>query len=389
MSELACNIVLYRPDAEKLARTFPTWQVEALLEQADQLIERGLADLARFSRLDYAWHELESDLEVQEKKLGMYQRSAAEEVLEREPVEPREAAHAEAASGDAEEPEAAPPAEGGEVAAHFEEPAAEQAPQSSLDVRVEAVQRKKKLAEPGGPFALNEQRDLVLRRLCHDYEAAVDRCVVAELGLKLFYGHEPKSRPLPTEAESLGTSMTSLALWIREARHVLAMCRLREESFVRVVSVRSLLNRNAWALLRHARDSYAIKLQVPVDLFREHDNCRISGISAYLVGEAGTVPWSLTVRVPEEAVYERGGHSIEADQSGRPACLVGRLENRRTGRTPDLCGSSLLLGASPIGRSTQGGLWSLEIFKPMGATSETFSHIEDLVLEIHSVGMPH
>lgn len=388
MSDLACNIVLYRPDAEKLARTFPSWQVEALLEQADLLIERGLADLARFSALDYAWHELESDLESQEKKLGMYQRSAAEQVLEREPVEPR------AEAEDAEEPAAAeeahpePPA-GGEVAAHFEEPPGEPGPRSSLDVRVEAVQRKKKLAEPGGPFALNEQRDLALRRLCHDYEAAVDRCVVAEQGLKLIYGHEPASRPLPGEAETLGTSMTSLALWIREARQFLATCRLREESFTRVVSVRSLLNRNAWALLRHARDSYAIKLQVPVDLFREHDNCRISGISAYLVGEAGTVPWSLTVRAPEEAVYERGGHSIEVDQSARRTCLVGRLENRRTGRAPDLCGGALLLGASPIGRSTQGGLWSLEIFKPMGATSETFSHIEDLVLEIHTVGTPH
>lgn len=390
MSKLACNIVIYRPDPEQLAAKYRPWHVEALLDRAGTLIERCLGELRAYSRLDYDWNELETDLENQEKKLGMYRLSAEQEVFDRGGGRHVEEPQAEAAPESAlEQPETEPEAAAGEP-----EPVKEEAPEteglkSSLDFRVEAVTRRKELAAPGGPFALNEQRDLALKRLCRDYEAAVDRACVAELGLKLFYDHEPETRPLPSEAETLGTSITSLALWIRDAREFVEAQRLREQSFTRVVSVRSLLNRNAWALLRHARDSYAMKLQVPVDLFRDHDNCRLRGISAYLVGEAGTVPWSLVVGLPVEAVYERGGHSIEVDQSTRPSCLVGRLENRRSGRLPELSGQTTLIEASPIGRSTQGGLWTLEIFKPMGATAETFAHIEDLVLEIYAAGVPH
>ena len=76
------------------------------------------------------------------------------------------------------------------------------------------------------------------------------------------------------------------------------------------------------------------------------------------------------------------------DQSGRASCLLGRVENRRSVHPVELCGVNSLVDASPIGRSTQGGLWSLEIVKPVGATSESFSHIEDVVLEINAVGSP-
>jgi len=95
------------------------------------------------------------------------------------------------------------------------------------------------------------------------------------------------------------------------------------------------------------------------------------------------------VRLPEEALYERGGHSVEVDQSQRPACLLGRLESRRSTREPDRGGETTLIEASPIGRPTPGGLWTLELFRPFGASSETFHHVEDLVLEIHLAGLPH
>jgi len=385
MSELACNLVIYRPDPAVLAARFRYWHVETLLEQAGALIDRCLAEQHNYSALDYAWHELESDLEAQEQKLGMYQQAAGQEVLEREVSPPREGGEEAAVS--LEGSETADQAD--EAPRGTEEPAEPRGLKSSIDYRADALRRKRALSGAGGPFALYEQRDLALKRLCRDYEEAVNRACVAEEGLKRLYDHVVEPGPLPTEAEQLGTSITALAIWIRNSQEFLARYRLREQAFTRAVSVRSLLNRNAWGLLRHARDSYVIKLHVPVDLFRDHDNCRIRGVAAYLVGEAGTVPWSLTVRLPDEAVYERFGHSIEVDQTSRAVCLLGRVENRRSVRTPELCGAMTLLDASPVGRATQGGLWSLEIFKPMGASSETFAHVEDLVLEIHTVGIPH
>jgi len=124
-----------------------------------------------------------------------------------------------------------------------------------------------------------------------------------------------------------------------------------------------------------------------VDLFRGHENCRLRGIGASLVGEAGTVPWSVVVRLPEEAIYERAGQSVHVDQSSLPSCLFGRVENRRVPRPPEICGANSLANASPLGRPTEGGLWSLEIFKPAGANTESFGHLDDLVLELSVSGI--
>jgi len=389
MGELACNIVLYRPDPDMLAARFRYWHLEMLLNQADALINRCLDDFKDYSSLDYAWNLFLTDLEVQEKKLGLFKQATEKDIFNRDVVAPSKG---EDISGETQEAQ-----DESEVLTLMEpieeeqaksEVAADEGIKSSADYRAEAVQRKRDLAAPGQPFALNEQRDLALKRLCRDYEEAVNRACVAEEGLKKLYDRAEASSPLPSAAETLGTSITSLSIWIRNAIEWLAGYHQLEQPFTRVVSVRSLLNRNAWALLKHSRDSYSLKLQIPADLFRGHDNCRLRGIGAALIGEAGTVPWSLIIRLPEEAVYERSGRSFEVDQSGRASCLLGRVENRRSVHPVELCGVNSLVDASPIGRSTQGGLWSLEIVKPVGATSESFSHIEDVVLEINAVGSP-
>ena len=155
-----------------------------------------------------------------------------------------------------------------------------------------------------------------------------------------------------------------------------------------MISLRSLMNRNAWAVLKHSRESYSTKLQIPADLFRGHDNCRLRGVGAALVGEAGTVPWTFILRLPEEAVYERSGQSVEVDQSGRATCLLGRVESRRSVRPLEVCAATSWLNASPIGRSTAGGMWSLDILRPAGSSSESFGHLEDVILEIRAVGIP-
>jgi hypothetical protein len=384
MSKLACTIALYRPDPDLLASKFRYWHLDALLHQADRLMQRCLEDFKDYSALDYQWNLFQVDLEAQEKKVGLYTQTAVEGIFERAAAP---ALEEPAQSDTVQEPlelletvaEEPPPAQ--------PEPSAEPI-KSSLDLRAEAVQRKRELAAPGRPFALDEQRDLVLKRLCRDYEEAVDRACVAEVGFRRLYDYPGLSSPLPSEAETLGASLTTLAIWIRNALEWLAGYRQKAVPFTRAVSVRSLLNRNAWALLKHSRDSYALKIQIPVDLFRGHDNCQITGVGAVLVGEAGTVPWSAVLRIPGEAVYERGGLSVNVDQSDRPSCLLGRVESRRSTRPVQICGAGSLAKASPVGRSTQDGLWSLEIFKPVGAHSESFGHLEDVILEIHATGVP-
>jgi hypothetical protein len=391
MSALACNIAIYRPDPDMLATKFRPWHVETLLTEAGTLIDRCLEEFKYYSSLDYDWNAFQLDLETQEKKLGLVKHEAGE-VVTTESTTPQETEDfANVSQEPIEDLDADMAARSVELRPEEEQVALETAGASfstSLEVREDEVRRKQALSAPGRPLALNEQRDLALKRLCRDYEEAVNRVCVAEEGLKTYYGHAGPSSAISYEAETLGTSITNLSIWIRNSIEWLAGYQLQEQAFTRVVSVRALLNRNAWVQLKHTRDSFSTKLQVPADLFRGYDNCRIRGIGASLIGEAGTVPWSIMLRLPDEALYERPGQSVDVDQSRLASCLLGRVENRRSSQPLEIYGVTTLINASPIGRSNQAGMWSLEIIKPWGVSSESFSQLEDVVLEINTVGTP-
>ncbi|HBG05584.1 MAG: hypothetical protein A2075_12900 [Geobacteraceae bacterium GWC2_58_44] len=391
MCALACNIVSYRPDPDLLAANFRPWHVEALLYQAATLMDRCLVDFREYSSLDYEWNQFKTDLEVQEKQLDLDKIGEAEgeAEIEAEGVADKEVVSAQDEAVSSEESQ-----EGVEENAEVTEAepalalAAAPIVKSTLQLRAEAVQRKKELAGPGRPFALDEQRDLTLKRVCRDYEEGLNRACVAYEGLKTIFGLVGLASPLRPESETLATSITQLSIWIRNAIEWLVEYQHLEQAFTRVVSVRSLLNRSAWVQLKQARDSFSTKLQVPADLFRGYDNCRLRGIGASLIGEAGKVPWSIVLRLPDDAVYERSGQMVDVDQSSRAFCLLGRVENRRSVHPVEICGETTLLNASPVGRPNPPASWSLEIFKPAGATSESFGHVEDVVLEIQVSGYP-
>ncbi len=388
--KLACNVAAYRPDPGMLAARFEARHAETLLAEAERLLERCVADFREYSALDRAWQELSHDLSILEKELELdRQRGEAMEPQEREvaaqeePVPPREETQEHARGGEA---EAAPPAE--EEAEREVEPELERAEVTGMiGLRGESIRRRKELAGPGGPLAMNEQRDLVLKRLCRDYEAALDRIAVAEEGLMRIYGHDAPS-PLGSWAETLGASIASCTVWTRDALEWIACYQAREQAFTRAFSVRALMNRNAWGQLRHARDSFAVRVQVPPELFQGLENCRFRGVSASLLGEAGAVPWSALVRLPERGGYVRRGERVEVDQRGLPPVLLGRVENRRSVRRSEFCGMVTHENASPVGKGANDGLWSVELFRPVGAVSEQFALVEDLVVEVKVCGVP-
>lgn len=391
MSKLACNVVAYRPDPEMLAANFEPRQVEALLEHAELLLERCLADFREYSALDRAWRELSHDLEILEQELELDRRRVEQEEPEAEPVPGAELGRPtmeEKPPGEASEGEqvgVAGEERPTEAAAAPSEP--EQPPVTSMiGLRSESIRRRKELAAPGGALALNEQRDLVLRRLCRDYEEALNRVAVAEEGLGRIFGYGVLS-PLGSWSETLGASITSCAIWTRNALEWLGLYQQKEQAFTRALSVRALMSRSAWGQLRHARDSFSVQLQIPAELFLGFENCRFRGVSASLIGEAGTVPWSALIRLPEAAYYLRSGERVEADQSSLPQILLGRVENRRSVRRSEFCGMATHLNASPIGRGGSDGLWSLELFKPVGAVTEQFAQVDDLVVEVKISGM--
>ncbi|MBU5611613.1 hypothetical protein [Geomonas azotofigens] len=391
MSKLACNVVAYRPDPEMLAARFEPRHVEVLLEQAEGLLARAVAEFREYAALDRAWQELSHDLEILEQELELDRRRVAgeepaeeEPAPEPEPPETREQPQEETAQ---EEGDGAARAATEENAPQPAAVAAEPvAVTSMLELRGESIRRRRDLTAPGGPLALDEQRDLVLRHLCRDYEEGLNRVAVAEEGLRRIFGYEVAS-PLSSWSETLGASLASNIIWTRNALEWLALYQQGEQSFTRAFSVRALMNRNAWGQLRHARDSFSVRLQIPAELFQGVENCRFRGVSASLLGEAGGVPWSALVRLPEAAYYLRGGQRVEVDQRELPPILLGRVENRRSVRRSEFCGMATHLNASPVGRPVNEGQWSVELLRPVGAASEQFALVDDLVIEVKVAAM--
>lgn len=396
MIESEGSILSYRPDLETLGKTFQFRHVESLLIQADELMEKCLSDLKNYSSLSYAWTQFITDLETEEKQLELDKKleEQGEEAAAEPAAEPP--AEAEEEVGEEETPPEEPGAgeeeekheEGAEAPAEtFESYGEIPEETTALQIKMKALRRRRVLSGVGGPFALNEQRDLALTRLGGNYREAVNRAAVAEEGLKRIYDRSEPSLPIATGSETLSAMITSVAMWVRDSIKWLEAYQQQEQNFTRVLSIRSLLNRSQWTQLKHSRDSYSLKLRIPDELFRSHDNCRIRAVGASLVGEAGVVPWSMSIRVPERAVYERNGGAVEVDQSNLPPCLLGRVENRR-GACPSQSCDTTVLNASPMGLATPEGAWTIEIFKPLGSSVESFDHISDIVLEINAVGIP-
>ncbi|MCM0081340.1 hypothetical protein L4X63_07035 [Geomonas sp. Red32] len=391
MGKPACNVAMYHPDLRVLSARYRNWHVKALLDEASVLIERCLTEFKEYSSLDYAWTQFQLGLKIQEKQIDIDRVT--------EPEAPPGEAEAAALMAEAEAAEEEPAEEEAHVEERGEEETAEAPPDetyqaeatpplTTLELQLEAVKRKRELSAPGQPFALNDQRDLALKRLCRDYEETVNRAWVCEQGLRKIYDYEELESPLPVEAETLSESLTSLAIWIRSASEWLTRYEQHQQTFTRVISLRALMGRTAWAVLKQSRESYSTRFRLPPELFKGHDNCHLRGVGAWLMGDCGAVPWTLVVRVPEEGVYERWGQSVEVDQSGRASCLLGRVENRKSLHPVQMSGENTLLNATPLGLQTPGGQWYLEIQKPAGAITESFAHLEDLILELSVVGIP-
>jgi hypothetical protein len=259
--------------------------------------------------------------------------------------------------------------------------------QEKLKIRLESIKKKKDASAPGQPFALKWQSEFVWARLSRNYEDALNRALVAEEGLENFYGHRVKENVLPPPNQPIEVSISNLAIWIRNSIEWLVAYQQIDQAFTRVVSVRSLVAKDVWDKLRVARDRFTISLTIPSDLFVSHYNVRLRGVGACILGNAGSIPWSMIVQLPKDALYQRSPDDFKLKQNDLPSCLLGRVENRKVSRPLEISGLISLMNASPVGQQTVDGVWTIEITKPVG-TSEKFSEIDDLLLEVNCVGQP-
>jgi len=178
-----------------------------------------------------------------------------------------------------------------------------------------------------------------------------------------------------------------VAIWIRQAIENLVAYQQLDQSFTRVVSLRAVTGNESWEKLQKSKEKFSTNFVLPPDIFFMHENVRLRGLGASLIGEAGTVPWSIVIKLPEEAYYLRSGENASVSQGDVPSCFIGRVENRKSTRPIEMGGMISLMNASPIGEPSPKGYWTISIIRPAN-TAEKFSDIEDILLEVSAVGVP-
>ena len=265
--------------------------------------------------------------------------------------------------------------------------------EKSLAERRRAYNERLALTRGGSALDLDVIADRALQLVEQSYVQAVDRIVVADLGLAHVYGFAPSFKA-PSTTTSLGDGVIALSLWVRGAIQRVVAYEQLDQSFTRVVPLRQLVEKqeaSAWTSLQRAQDSYSLTVKLPHDLFDHLDNVRVRGIGASLIGDAGAVPWSAEVEVPKRAVYLRNGRVDPALVTGDriPSCVLGRVENRRSPRPTEFGGQVSVVNASPLGGPGDGdsAAWVVKLVRPK-AIGERFSDLTDVLLELNCVGRP-
>ncbi len=401
MNEDLQKLIEYNPTLDSLAIKFRKWHVESLLNQSADLLEKCLSELGSYISLDISWYQLNSELSAAEKEVDIDQSKIQDQLfLQRDanlldlkkayfkttdklantPERILEEATLKKQRGWADEDEK-------EVSAKV----------NDREVRLKL---KRSLTTPGNEFDLLTQRDEASRRFTQSYKDAYDRLTVASEGIKEIYGDLPilsfpERKPhIPNEEADKGKRifprcethfLTDLVIWTRIAIESLIAYQQREQGFTRVFSVRSLLGEENWKKL----EKEEMVLNFPEKEFI-HKNVRMRGIAATIVGDAGKVPWSLILKVPQKARYVRDDRNYFIDQSTLPLCLLGRVENRQSSRPIEVAGLISLMNASPIGDNPQDEVtanWLIKLLKPVN-NSENFPQINDLLIELYAVGVP-
>lgn len=409
-------------DRKALLTRFRIWHVEALLNQAADLIDKCVEDFREYMSLDHAWNVFRTELDGAKAQLVLDEKRESEGFLKRDSItaklrktylsdsdsgfatslaeaeklyryDTREAqgqAGWTKAGQNVGEKRVQAKARDGEKALNTAQltwaELDETYGKESLATRKAVLEKKEALTAPGMPLALYWQRDLVGERLERNFQDALNRAVAATEGLQTIYGYEAGPIRL-AEDDSLYEVIIHTAIWIRNSIEWLVAYQQLDQAFTRVASLRSLIGDEKWAALKAATEVFEGSFSLKPDIFGGHENVRVRGLGASIVGKAVDTPWSMTLRLPENAMYRRAGKETPMDQTELPDCILGRIEHRDAPRPIELNGLVSLMNASPLARSGSGAEWLFKIRRPSN-TWERFKNIDDIIIEINAVGIP-
>lgn len=251
---------------------------------------------------------------------------------------------------------------------------------------------------PDGPLCFDAQIESLQERILDDFKDAYDRLSVASVGLELFYGYlDPL--PITTHAKGRGTNSLSLldqaSRWARAAVRWMVATLQYEQVFSLQVSVRASVSQGDWdAAMIAIKNNGSAKFSIWIDPARAfaHRYVRFRGVAGFCTGSSDM--WSARVSFPRRAVsvqYSgRGESRLEIDQSELPSCVLGRILSRDHPREPELGGVNSLRNASLFGFSDdEDGRLLITMAGALGVIDSSISMPLDFQFEFVLAGLPN
>lgn len=155
----------------------------------------------------------------------------------------------------------------------------------------------------------------------------------------------PSNSPLPAQV------LYAASRWVREASEWMLWSRRKENRWVQVVSIRSVLGEHGWQRAA-AEDNFLFTLSPA--MLGAASSPRVLGLNLEVVPkrDTGFANLGLVARVslPSEAVYSNGGIIHKLDQQWLADLPIGRLREPHPGRpAPAVEMSDRIANASPLG----------------------------------------
>jgi hypothetical protein len=242
----------------------------------------------------------------------------------------------------------------------------------------------------GGLFNYSERIAPVERHFSVDFREAVARLTAARRGLKDLYDYAP---PFPREGAD--GYFDDVTIWVRAARNWLTQFSQMDQSYVLAVSLKDLA-KTQW---ESGRAAAQWTFDLPAELFEGQAHVRLRGLGVAVAGEPevaelapkskaaqNSLPpapkplgyWSGRISVPAASIVRHiSGTSSDLDQKSLPPCYFGRVMDRDSSQQPEIAGSNVLQGASPIGKE-----WKLTL-SPRSTDGTPTASLHDVQIFLH------
>jgi hypothetical protein len=235
--------------------------------------------------------------------------------------------------------------------------------------------------------------DRIERRVVQDFYDAYDRLTVASDGLRDLYGYTDRLPAIPqnsTDENSVDpvddASLNRVALWNRKALQWLAAFQQLDQGSTYVVSLRTVLHQQTFTDLL-GQPTFQATFNPPAGAFAGLSYVRLRGVSVVVVGTSQAKgPWRGVLTVPSIGLTwyqnDSGGPvpGSNLPQQDIPKCVFGRIDLSSSPRPPEVCGLISLFNASPI--AAPNTHFTIEINGQTG-TSDDFAGLSDIYIEFN------